>query len=199
MRSRGDDFDFELEGGHSNIVRQVKVSDDGALCYSAGADNSLCIWDLNIRKCIKVYKNEKNIQLPKNAFLMGASEQQFHRDSIWSMDVSGDSQSETYVYTGGRDGSIYEVDVLRDQYTMIHSGAKDKPIVSLCVDRANKKLWYGSLDSSLNCIYLDKVHSKQKEAIKNRSIDKEKLSKPTPFDDYMEIKGLSYLTDYHIL
>ena len=82
---------------------------------------------------------------------------------------------------------------------MIHSGSKDKPIVSLCVDRANKKLWYGSLDSTLKCVYLDKVHSKQQEALKNRSIDKEKLPKPTAFDDYMEIKGLSYLTDYHIL
>jgi WD40 repeat protein len=49
-----------LEGGHSDIVRKVKIIDDGMICYSVGSDNTLRVWDISTRKCIKTYKNEKS-------------------------------------------------------------------------------------------------------------------------------------------
>jgi len=60
MRAKEENIDFVLEGGHSDIVRKVKISDDGMICYSVGSDNTLRVWDISTRKCIKVYKNEKN-------------------------------------------------------------------------------------------------------------------------------------------
>ena len=45
--------------------------------------------------------------------MMGLAEDQFHKDSIWSMDVTKDFK---YVYTGGKDGNIYEVDILNEKY-----------------------------------------------------------------------------------
>ncbi len=47
---------------------------------------------------------------------MGINEELFHKDSIWSMDVSDDFK---YVYTGGREGSIYEVDILHEKYRLL--------------------------------------------------------------------------------
>ena len=59
MRSKRDEFDLVLEGGHTNIVRSARISSDGMLCYSVGADCTLRVWDISTRKCMKVYKNEK--------------------------------------------------------------------------------------------------------------------------------------------
>ena len=60
MRMKSDDFDIVLEGGHTNIVKQVRISNDGMVCYSIGADKTLRVWDISTRKCIKVYKNERH-------------------------------------------------------------------------------------------------------------------------------------------
>lgn len=59
MRAKGENFDLVLEGGHTDIVRKVKISDDGMICYSVGSDNTLRVWDISTRKCIKIYKNER--------------------------------------------------------------------------------------------------------------------------------------------
>jgi len=55
MRMKGDDFHIDLDGGHSNTVKGVKISPDGMTCYSIGADNTLRVWDISQRKCLKVY------------------------------------------------------------------------------------------------------------------------------------------------
>ena len=65
MRTKGDDFYSELECGHTNIPRQVKLSSDGMVCYSVGSDNTMRVWDISTRKCIKIYKSEKNISKSK--------------------------------------------------------------------------------------------------------------------------------------
>ena len=108
MRMKTQDFTINLEGGHTNTVRQVKISDDGMICYSIGADNSLRVWDISTKKCIKVYKNDHK-----------HDQTYFHKDSIWCMDIS---QNFKYVYTGGKDGSIFEIDILNEKSTLIKKG-----------------------------------------------------------------------------
>jgi hypothetical protein len=66
--------------------------------------------------------------------MIGHVEEPFHKDSIWCMDVTKDFM---YVYTGGRDGSIYEVDIISERYKQIMGGSKDQPIISLKLDEAN--------------------------------------------------------------
>jgi WD40 repeat protein len=46
MRSRGEEFDFNLEGGHTNIPKAVKLTSDGMICYSVGSDQSMRVWDI---------------------------------------------------------------------------------------------------------------------------------------------------------
>jgi WD40 repeat protein len=60
------------------MVKSVKLSPDGMICLSASTDGTLRVWDLNQRKCITVFGDEKN---KKNSSV-------FHRDSIWCMDTS---------------------------------------------------------------------------------------------------------------
>jgi hypothetical protein len=36
---------------------------------------------------------------------------EFHTDSIWTLDASSRCDK---VYTGGRDGNIYKIDILKD-------------------------------------------------------------------------------------
>lgn len=103
VRIKGDDFIFELEGSHSNTIRSVRMSGDGVMCSSVSSDNTLRLWDISQRKCFRVYKHDSKSQ---------NEQMQFHKDSVWCMDVSSNFQ---YVYTGGKDGSIFEVDLLTDR------------------------------------------------------------------------------------
>ena len=50
---------LELEGGHSDMIKAVKLSPDGMVCLSAGSDGFLRVWDIGSRKCIKAYGNER--------------------------------------------------------------------------------------------------------------------------------------------
>jgi WD repeat-containing protein 48 len=47
----------ELEGGHSDMVKAIKLSDDGMVCLSASSDATLRLWDIGQQKCINVYQN----------------------------------------------------------------------------------------------------------------------------------------------
>lgn len=50
-----DDFSIDLEGGHSDIVKAVKLNPEGLLCISASMDGTLRLWDIGMKKCIKVF------------------------------------------------------------------------------------------------------------------------------------------------
>jgi len=45
-------------------------------CLSTSCDGTLRVWDMNLKKCIAVFGDEKN---KKNSL-------NFHKDSIWCMD-----------------------------------------------------------------------------------------------------------------
>jgi hypothetical protein len=47
------------------------------------------------------------------------------------MDVTN---SLKYVYTGGRDGNIYEVDILNERTRLCMAGSKETPIIALKID-----------------------------------------------------------------
>lgn len=81
--------------------------------------------------------------------MMGLAEDQFHKDSIWSMDVTKDFK---YVYTGGKDGNIYEVDILNEKYRQILAGHKEVPIISLMIDEIDGRIWYGTPESDVHSI-----------------------------------------------
>ena len=36
----------ELEGGHSDMIKAIKLSDDGMMCLSASSDATLRLWDI---------------------------------------------------------------------------------------------------------------------------------------------------------
>jgi WD40 repeat protein len=72
-----DDWYFELEG-HNDMVKAIKLSSDGMVCLSTSTDGTLRVWDLNLKKCITVFGDEKNKKNSVN----------FHKDSIWCMETS---------------------------------------------------------------------------------------------------------------
>ena len=61
MRMKGEDADkmMDLDGGHSDMIRSVKLSSDGMLCLSASSDGVVRLWDIGLKKCIRVYGNER--------------------------------------------------------------------------------------------------------------------------------------------
>ena len=75
---------------------------------SAGSDGCFKMWDLSTRKCIKTYGAEEGMSR-KNC--------DYHRDSITTFDVIFDSD---LVFTGGRDGSIFQNKIVKNQYKQIH-------------------------------------------------------------------------------
>lgn len=94
----------------------------------------------------------------------GDFDQMFHSDSIWAIEPT---KSFDTCYTGGRDGQIFHTDLAGDQSTLLYSGSK-KPINCLCLDEANRHLWFTSAtDSSINYLDLTKrgVYSNRNEAL----------------------------------
>ena len=77
------------------------------------------------------------------------------------MDVTEDFK---YVYTGGRDGNIYEVDILNEKYKLVLGGTKDTPIIELKMDELNNRLWYGTPNSDIKCIHLDPKRHQRKSS-----------------------------------
>lgn len=43
---------------------------------------------------------------------MTGEDYEFHKDSIWAMEISSDFN---YIYSGGKDGCIYEIDLNKDR------------------------------------------------------------------------------------
>ena len=70
------------------------------------------------------------------------------------MDVT---QNFKYVYTGGRDGYIYEVDILNEKYSVIQKGGS--PVTNLKIDEKNGKIWYGTPDSEVKCIPIKRMQN----------------------------------------
>jgi len=68
------------------------------------------------------------------------------------MDVT---DSFKYVYTGGRDGNIYEVDILNEKTRLCMAGSKETPIITLKIDEHNNKLWYGTPNSEIKSFSLE--------------------------------------------
>lgn len=54
-----EDWFFELEG-HTDMVKAINLSPDGMVCLSGSTDGTVRAWDLNMRKCIAVFGDEKN-------------------------------------------------------------------------------------------------------------------------------------------
>lgn len=61
--------------GHRDMVKTVKLSADGDVAISGSVDGTLRVWDMNMRKCLDIYGDEKH------------KDSSFHRDSIWVIDV----------------------------------------------------------------------------------------------------------------
>jgi WD repeat-containing protein 48 len=81
------------------MIKAVKLSSDGMLCISAGSDNTIRLWDIGLRKCLKVIGDDRRFKQPFP----------FHKDSIWVFEISSDFN---YIYTGGRDGHIFKVSIV---------------------------------------------------------------------------------------
>lgn len=60
------------------------------------------------------------------------------------------------MYTGGRDGNIYEVDILNERTKLCLAGNKETPIIALKMDDQNNRMWYGTPNSDVKSIYIEK-------------------------------------------
>lgn len=129
------------------MVKAVKLNNDGMLCISTGSDHTLRLWDVGQRKCLKVIGEDRRSKHQYN----------FHKDSIWTFEISNDF---THIYTGGKDGHIFRVNIVESTIDQIYSGDKAFPIISLKLDEANNQLWYSTPSSTFQSIDLDMVLNK---------------------------------------
>ena len=54
-------WQFELKtDGHSDMIRQIKLSPEGMVCLSAGSDGCFKVWDLSSRRCVQTYGGQAN-------------------------------------------------------------------------------------------------------------------------------------------
>lgn len=59
--SSSNSWQFELKTeGHSDMVRQIKLSPEGMVCLSAGSDGCFKVWDLSSRRCVQTYGGQGN-------------------------------------------------------------------------------------------------------------------------------------------
>ena len=121
---------------------------------TGGMDGTLRLWDIGKRAVIKVFATEH-----KNKYL----DYEFHSSSIWS--ILPDQQYETMIWTGGKDGQIFEVDIENGIAKVLLKG--NKPIICMANDEVNNKLWYGTPDSTIRCI-----EKRQKEVIQEEVFTK---------------------------
>ena len=92
-------------------------------------------------------------------------------DSIWC--ICGTENLEK-VYTGGKDGYIFEIDVIKDQIKTILKGSIKQPIISIQLDEKNQKLWYSSTNSEIHCL---------------------DISTDLQNNEYLKIEGLPHITE----
>lgn len=121
------------------MIKCIKLSLDGMLCLSTGSDGTLRLWDIGQRKCISVYGNARK----KKASV------DYHTDSIWSLDVNSKFDQ---VFTAGKDGNIFKVDLLKETTQLVSKGSDEFPIFSLKYDEKWQKLWYSTPESSVHCL-----------------------------------------------
>ena len=126
------------------MVKAVKLNpDDGTVALSASCDGTVRLWDMNMRKCLYVFGDDhhQNFQQGQN----------FHKDSIWAMEVD---QKFRHCFTGGKDGKIFKIDILGETISQVYNGDKNNPIISLKYDDKNEILWFSTTNSNVQCINL---------------------------------------------
>jgi WD repeat-containing protein 48 len=107
---------------HTDLVRSVKLIDDGKACISAGSDGLLKLWDIGMRQCIKSYN--------------------YHTDSIWCLKFW---KAKSTVFTGGRDGLVLMTDLIKD---VEHKIVKESvPVKSIAIDKRSCSIWYNTTES----------------------------------------------------
>jgi WD40 repeat protein len=87
------------------------------------------------------------------------------------------------VWTGGRDGKIFITDIEEGKARCLLDGSK--AITCIANDQVNSKLWFGTEDSSIQCI--------EKQAVCEIE-DEEVFTKPT-----FQVAGLPEMCDYHLM
>lgn len=69
------------------------------------------------------------------------------------MDVYFDSD---FAFTGSRDGSIIKSHIVDQEYSKVFTSDPKQMITCLKYDDVNLKLWYGTPDSSVQCLDMGK-------------------------------------------
>jgi hypothetical protein len=59
-------------------------------------------------------------------------------------------------FTGGKDGSIFKNHLIDSNYSKIYQGDAKMMITCMKYDDINNRLWYGTPDSSFQCLDLSK-------------------------------------------
>jgi hypothetical protein len=72
----------------------------------------------------------------------------FHTDSVWTILDKTNTESQTII-TGGRDGNIFETNLVDQTSEQLYQGDPKFPITCMSHDSSNNKLWYGTTDSSI--------------------------------------------------
>ena len=62
------------------MVKAVKLNPDGMVCLTSSMDGTLRLWDIGLKKCVKVFGELRKY---KSGFL-------FHKDSIWAIEPNTD-------------------------------------------------------------------------------------------------------------
>ena len=137
-----------LEGEHSEFIKNIQLSSDGTVLFSSGADCVVKVWDLGTRRCVQTIGPELNAIQRKQSI--------FHKDSITSMEVNFEQD---FMFTGGRDGSIFRTDLSSDVqaddesqqqiFSKVHQGDSKFMITCMQYDAVNGKLWYGTPSSAI--------------------------------------------------
>merc|ERR1712226_1227730 len=125
--------------GHTNIVKSLVVSPDGTKVLSGSSDGSIKLWCLGEQRCIETFK--------------------IHQDSVWCLLTD---PAFTTLYSGGRDGCVFETDLTPSLNASDTSSAdsiftsrqvvqEKKPILSMQFgDAAMKSLWLSTTSSHIN-------------------------------------------------
>jgi WD40 repeat protein len=85
------------------MVKCIKISPDGMVCFSAGSDCSFKVWDIGTRRSILTHGGDTPVKKLST----------YHKDTITAMDVALDQD---FVITGGRDGSIFKSSLIDHKY-----------------------------------------------------------------------------------
>ena len=170
VRAPGSQHQFRT-GGHSGLVKSIFVGDDESVVFTGGMDSTLRLWDVGKRAVIKVYGSEEQENPEYN----------FHKQTIWS--ILPDVDDTSTIWTGGKDGKIFLTDIEEGKARCIFDG--NKPVTCVANDQKNSKIWFGTEESSIQCI--------EKKAVCDID-DEEVFTKPV-----FQIPGKNKLFNYNRL